>query len=76
LVNNRIAPILSHLFYPAGKPEDARSGVVKGLPSIDDSGTLDALALKPSGFGNVGVNHPPSSNPSPSMLISPLPVKE
>jgi hypothetical protein len=31
MVNLRIGPILGHLFYPAAKPEDSRSGVAKGL---------------------------------------------
>jgi hypothetical protein len=31
MVNLRIGPILGHLFYPAGKPEDSRSHVAKGL---------------------------------------------
>jgi hypothetical protein len=31
MVNLRIEPIIGHLFYPAGKPEDSRSYVAKGL---------------------------------------------
>ena len=31
MVNLRIGSILGHLSYPAGKSEDSRSGVAKGL---------------------------------------------
>jgi hypothetical protein len=31
MVNLRIGSISGHLFSPAGKPEDSRSGVAKGL---------------------------------------------
>jgi hypothetical protein len=48
--------ILCHLFYPLGKPEDSRSDVAKGLQQPYYGGTLGALALKPSGFCNNGVN--------------------
>jgi hypothetical protein len=37
------------------KPEDSRSGVAKGLQQAYYGCALDALALKPSGFCNIGV---------------------
>jgi len=57
MANLRMGSILCHLFSPAGKPEDSRSGVAKGLQQVDYGCALGALALKPSGFCNVGVNY-------------------
>ncbi len=56
MVNLRIGSISSHLFSPSGKPEDSRSCVAKGLQYIYYGGTLGALALKPAGFCNIGVD--------------------
>jgi hypothetical protein len=56
MVNSRIGSISGHLFSPAGKPEDARSGVANGLQYNYYGGALVALALKPSDFCNIGDN--------------------
>ena len=56
MVQSRTAPVYLHLFYPSGKPEDSRSGVAQGSQYMNTPSPLDALALKPSDFWNVGVN--------------------
>jgi MoaA/NifB/PqqE/SkfB family radical SAM enzyme len=52
----RIGPILCHLFYPSGKPENSRSYVARGSSRQGGTSPPVASALKPSNFCNDRVN--------------------
>jgi len=57
MVPVRIGSILGHLFYPAEKPEDSRSGVARTCCRYIYYGcALGVLALKPSGICGIRVN--------------------
>jgi hypothetical protein len=62
MVNLRIGSISGHLFFPFEKAGGRKIRSCQGL-AVYYGCTLGALALKPSGFCNIGVNKANESGP-------------